>query len=170
MNQLQTDPATGLPIPPQPYQQPTPQHAQTAQPIQPMIAGVPLGHIEQREHYIFTLPADLLPTTWSTSGHSDADRTFALTLLSASEEESALRQAGQGGTFDAGQLGKQWMLASVFAIGGKYTGRNYDRIMKWLDDIGPRCRKLVDKAFTHLHNITEKQGEDFLAGMQRAGQ
>lgn len=162
---VQYDPATGLPVPPGP----TPQAPQTA-PIQPAITGVPQQFIEQREHYIFTLPADSLPASWATSGRGDGDRTFALTLLSTAEEEAALRAATSNGqAFDASQLGKHWMLSSVYAIGGKYTGRNYDTITAWLDAIGPRGRKLVDKAFTHLHNITEKQGEDFLAGMQRKG-
>ncbi len=164
MNQLQTDPATGLPVPPQ--QSLAPQHA----PIQPVLSGVPQQHVETREHYIFTLPTDVLPSSWAVSGRADADRVFALTLLSTSEEESALRAAtANGQSLDVGQMTKNWMLSSVFAIGGKYTGRNYDTITAWLDAIGPRGRKLVDKAFTHLHNITEKQGEDFLAGMQRKG-
>lgn len=157
---IQYDPATGMPMPPGPTQQ-------APQTVQPAIAGVPQQFVEVREHYFFTIPKEMLPLGWS---RQDEDRTFAMTPLSASEEEAALRFAASSGTFDPGQMGKHWMLSSIFAIGSKYTGRNHDTITKWLDDVGPKARKLVDKAFTHLHNITEKQGEDFLAGMRRAGQ
>ena len=120
MTEIKYDPHTGLPLPP--AGGPTPQAPQTA--IQPSITGVPQQFIEQREHYIFTLPADVLPEAWKASGRPDSDRTFALTLLSTAEEESALRAATASGNLDASQIGKNWMLSSVYAIGGKYTGRN----------------------------------------------
>lgn len=148
---------------------PQPSSAATAQAIAAPVHGVPQEYVQQREHYIFTLPLSCLPDTWQTSGRSDKDRQFALTLLTTAEEESALKAATSSGTFDASQVGKRWMLATVYAIGGAYTGRNYDKITSWLDAIGPKGRKLVDKAFSHLHTITDAEGEEFLAGMQRAG-
>lgn len=161
MSNVQIDPRTGLPVPPVP----TPQAAGTA-PVQPAITGVPQNFIQQREHYIFTLPDNVLPEAWKTSGFSDTDRTFALTLLSTAEEEAALRTAGQNNDMSA--VGKHWMLSSIYAIGGRYTGRNFDTITSWLDAIGPKGRKLVDHAWSHLHTISQKQGEDFLASMRRA--
>ncbi len=152
-----TDPATGLPAMTSPA---------TAQAIQPSIVGVPQEFIQHREHYKFELPKDAVPANW---GRVDADRFFALTPLSATEEEAAMRAAGQNGVFDGGMLSKHWMLSSVYAIGGAYTGRNFDKITEWREAIGPKGRKFLDLAFGHLHNISEKQGEDFLAGMQRAG-
>lgn len=162
--QVHYDPATGLPLPGGMI---SPSTAAAIQ--QPVFAGVPQEFVQQREHYVFTLPVDCLPETWRTSGRPDGDRTFALTLLSTAEEEGALKAATQSGAFDAGQIGKHWMLSSVYAIGGQYTRRNFDTITKWMDDIGPKGRKMLDKAFSHLHTITDAQGEAFLAGMQRKG-
>jgi len=161
---IQYDPATGLPLPGSMSSMSTAQAVQ-----QPVFAGVPQEFIQAREHYVFTLPAECLPEAWKTSGRPDNDRTFALTLLSTAEEEGALKAATQGGAFDAGQIGKHWMLSSVYAIGGVYTRRNFDTITAWMDAIGPKGRKLLDKAFSHLHTITDKEGENFLAGMQRKG-
>lgn len=157
MNNQYIDPATGLP---------RMTSAATAETIQPQITGVPQQFVEQREHYMFTLPTSCLPASWR---RRDEDRTFALTLLSTSEEEAGLRAATASGTMDASKIGKHWMLNTVYAIGGVYTGRNFDTISTWLDDIGPKGRKLVDMAFTKLHNVDTAEGEAFLAGMQRKG-
>lgn len=162
MQNVQIDPHTGLPVP-------NMSSPATAAAIQPTFAGVQQQFIEQREHYAFTIPPEFLPESWKTSGRPDTDRTFALTLLSTAEEEAALKAATQNGTFDGGQIGKHWMLSSVYAIGGQYTRRNFDTITAWMDAIGPKGRKLLDKAFSHLHTITDAQGETFLAGMQRKG-
>ena len=74
-----------------------------------------------------------------------------------------------GGTPDPSAVSRHWLLATVYAIGGRYTARNFDQITQWLDDIGPKGRKCLDKAFQHLHAINDKQGEDFLASMKRGG-
>lgn len=155
MSNVQIDPSTGLPMP------------QAPAPISADIAGVPSEFIVQREHYVFTLPEEVLPASWK---REPKDRTFALTLLSVAEEESAMRSMmANGGTPDPAAVSKAWFLASVYAIGGAYTRRNFDTITQWMEDIGPKGRKLLDQAHTHLHNVTPKQGEDFLATMQRRG-
>lgn len=158
--QVQYDPATGLPMPSSPA---------AAQAIQPQISGVPQEYIEAREHYIFTLPLELLPESWKSSGRPDSERSFALTLLSMDEEEKALKNGFSGGTPDPGAMSRHWLLSSIYAIGGVYTRRNFDRITEWLDAVGPKGRKIVDACFGHLHNITAAQGEAVLAGMQRKG-
>lgn len=154
MNPVQIDPATGMPVVSNVISQP------------PVITGVPQHAVAIREHFQFVIPPSVLPTSWS---RPDADRTFSLSLLSTAEEELAMRAATQNGNFDGSQLNKHWMLSTVYMIGGQYTGRNFDRITEWLDAIGPKARKLVDKAFGHLHNISDAEGEAFLAGMQRKG-
>lgn len=159
MSQVQIDPQTGMP-----YVSPGSAAAAAAMPIQPAVGGVPQEYVVQREHYIFTLPADMLPASWK---RPDGDRAFALTLLSAAEEESAMRAAQDGGGPAA--VVRSWFLNSVYAIGGKYTGRNYDTITQWLEDIGPKGRKGLEACFQHLHAINAKQGEDIIASMQRRG-
>lgn len=158
--QVGMDPATGLP-----RVQPNSAAAAASTPIQPGVAGAPVEYIERREHYIFTIPKTGVPQSWN---RPDADRCFALTLLSVSEEEAGMRAMTQGGgSPDPSAIQRHWLLATIYAIGGKYTHRNFDQISQWLDDIGPQGRKYLDKAFQHLHSISERQGEDFLASMQR---
>lgn len=163
MSQVQIDPQTGMP-----YVSPGSAAAAAAMPIQPAITGAPQDYVVQREHYIFTLPVDILPGNWK---RPDADRTFALTPLSVAEEEGGMKamMANGGDTPDPTAVSRHWLLASIYAIGGKYTGRNYDTITQYLEDIGPKGRKGLDKAFQHLHSISAKQGEDIIASMQRRG-
>jgi uncharacterized protein (TIGR00255 family) len=77
MSQVQIDPQTGMP-----YVSPGSAAAAAAMPIQPAITGAPQDYVVQREHYIFTLPVEVLPGNWK---RPDADRTFALTPLSVAE-------------------------------------------------------------------------------------
>lgn len=161
-SQVGLDPTTGLP-----RVQPGSAAAAAAMPIQPEIPGAPHQFVASREHYVFTIPGDGVPGSWS---RPDGDRTFALTLLSVGEEEQGMRAMMQsGGSPDPSAVNRNWLLSTIFAIGGRYTGRNFDTISSWLDDIGPKGRKYLDRAFQHLHSISEKQGEDFLASMQRRG-
>ena len=162
MSNIGYDPASGMPAP-----VPGSAAAAATMPIQPAIGGVPQDYVVQREHYIFTLPVAGPPASWK---RPDADRTFALTPLSVSEEEGGMKaMMANSDKPDPTAISRHWILAAVYAIGGRYTGRNFDTITQYLEDIGPKGRKGLDMAFQHLHTLTTKQGEDIIASMQRRG-
>jgi len=112
-----------------------------------------------RPFVTFTLPQRLVGGGW---GDRDVgDLKFSICEVNTDMEDRASAATG-GMRMNFTAMFSELTVISIYKIGGKPTMGNRDKIREWLDAIGPRCRKLVDRAFNSVNSIEEADADSFL--------
>lgn len=131
----------------------------------PSFAGLP-GRLtaaamhKERDYVTFVIPKDEVGVLWARSGRSDCDLEIAVIEATPDMEDRASAAAGMRQDFSASY--RELMISTIYMIGGEHTRGNRGKIQDWLRDIGPRARKLVERAFNAMNTIEESTAESFL--------
>lgn len=119
---------------------------------------------EQRTCFRFTLTRDCLSLDYGDE-MSDADLSFAMIELTPTAEQQAMSRAGGG--LQVGAMLSEMQMASIYKIGDTPTRGNRKKLEKWFKSLGPKGRKLVERAFNKMHMIEEDDVETFLETMEQ---
>lgn len=92
---------------------------------------------------------------------SKGDQVAVLWTLSIKEESLAMKRSAGDMLRGIDELAKQM----VRVINGKNTdwsGTDPDAdIDLWWDEVGPKCRNMLHRVYTQLHNLTDQETDDF---------
>lgn len=114
---------------------------------------------EQRTCYRFTLTRDCLSIDYG-SVISDSELSFAMVELTPTAEQKAMARAGGG--LQVGAMLQEMQMESIYKIGETPTRGNRKVLEAWWKGLGPKGRKLVERAFNKIHMIGDDDEETFL--------
>lgn len=114
---------------------------------------------EQRTCYRFQMSRDCLSVDYG-GVVSDAQLSFAMVELTPTAEQKAMARAGGG--MQVGAMLQEMQLESIYKIGDTPTRGNRRLLEAWWKGLGPKGRKLVERAFNKIHMIGDDEEETFL--------
>ena len=102
----------------------------------------------------YTIPA-------SACSSPDAPRSFVIRELTLSDR----RRAEDLAHGNAQELGRELIFASVLSFGDTPADGNYEGLVAWYGQIGPRAQLLLDRAFLRHNTPSEDDQAMFLSSM-----